>query len=124
MGTVTDPRRAGVATVSRAVVAAAADLLTGLERAVVGDANVRTARGNAWEAIQADRARARARAEMARSVAKLLADRRTATRLKPSGVEETSGTGNRPTQPATAAASRPQPATAAAPKRRAAVTAN
>lgn len=57
-------QRAGLAAVSRAVVSAAADFVVSVERAMVGEANVRTARGNAWAAIQADRARAQARDEM------------------------------------------------------------
>jgi len=63
----------GFVAVSRAVVAAAADLVAGVERRVVGDANVRTAQGNAWAAICADRARAQARAEMDALVAALAA---------------------------------------------------
>jgi len=63
----------GFVTVSRAVVAAAADLVAGVERRVVGDDNVRTAQGNAWAAICADRARAQARADMDVMVAALAA---------------------------------------------------
>ena len=63
----------GIAAVSRAVVSAAAELVAGVERAMVGDGKVRTARGNAWDALQADRARARARADMDELVATLLA---------------------------------------------------
>ena len=54
----------GIVAVSRAVVSAAAELVAGVERAMAGDGKVRTARGNAWDALQADRARARERAEM------------------------------------------------------------
>lgn len=61
----------GFVTVSRAVIAAAADLVSGVERRMVGDENVRTARGNAWAAICADRARAQARADMDAMVAAL-----------------------------------------------------
>ena len=46
-----------------------------LERAVVGDGRMRTARGNAWEAVCADRARADQRAELDRLVAELAAAR-------------------------------------------------
>jgi hypothetical protein len=67
-------RSAGFAEMSRAVVSAAADLVGTVERAVVGDANVRTARGNAWAAICADRARAGARDEMDQLVRALLAN--------------------------------------------------
>jgi hypothetical protein len=64
----------GIVAVSRAVVSAAAELVAGVERAMAGDGKVRTAQGNAWDALQADRARARARAEMDELVAALLAD--------------------------------------------------
>jgi hypothetical protein len=73
--TAPDTQPAGIVAVSRAVVSAAAEFVAGVERAMVGDANVRTAQGNAWDAIQADRARAQARDEMNRLVASLLADR-------------------------------------------------
>ena len=63
-----------LATVSRAVVSAAAELAATVERAVVGDDRIRTARGNAYEAICADRARAQARDEMDALVRALLAD--------------------------------------------------
>jgi len=64
----------GFVAVSRAVVAAAAELVTEVERRVVGDENVRTAQGNAWAAICADRARAQARADMDAMVAALAAN--------------------------------------------------
>jgi hypothetical protein len=64
----------GFVAVSRAVVAAAAELATGIERRVLGDENVRTAQGNAWAAICADRARAQARADMDAMVAALAAN--------------------------------------------------
>ena len=64
---------AGFAAVSRAVVSAAADLVTGVQRAVVGPTNVRTAQGNAWDAILADRARNAARDELIREVTARLA---------------------------------------------------
>ncbi|WP_433829426.1 hypothetical protein ACQP2E_08105 [Actinoplanes sp. CA-015351] len=63
----------GFATVSRTLVALAAEVFTGVQKAVVGPDNVRTARDNAWSAIQADRARAEARAETSRAVAALIA---------------------------------------------------
>jgi len=66
---------AGIAAVSRAVVSAAADLVTNVQRAVVGPANVRTARDNAWDAMLADRARNQARADLTREVAALVAAR-------------------------------------------------
>ncbi len=59
----------GFAAVSRAVVSVAADLVTGVQRAVVGPTNVRTARDNAWDAILADRARNEAREELTREIA-------------------------------------------------------
>ena len=73
MATAEGNQPAGLAAVSRAVVAAAADLVAGVERVVVGDDKVRTAQGNAWDAIQADRARAQARDDMNEVVAALLA---------------------------------------------------
>jgi hypothetical protein len=70
-----DAAEVGFAAVSRAVVAAAADLVAGVERRMVGAANVRTAQGNAWEALCADRARARAHADIAAMVAALTTGR-------------------------------------------------
>jgi hypothetical protein len=61
-------------TISRAVAAAAAGVLHTVERAMVGDGHPRTARGNAWEAVCADRERARQRAEIRRMVAALTAE--------------------------------------------------
>jgi hypothetical protein len=62
----------GFAEMSRAMVAAAADLVTGVQRVVVGTDNVRTARDNAWDAMLADRARNQARADLTREVAQIL----------------------------------------------------
>jgi hypothetical protein len=67
------PEPAGLAAVSRAVVAAAADLVTNVQRVVVGPEKVRTARDNAWDAMLADRARNQARADLTREVAELVA---------------------------------------------------
>ena len=64
---------AGFVAVSRAVVSVAADLVTGVQKVVVGTANVRTARDNAWDATQADWARNQARADLVREVAALVA---------------------------------------------------
>ena len=66
---------AGLAAVSRAVIATAADLISNVQRVVVGDENVRTARDNAWDAMLADRARNQARADLNREVAALVARR-------------------------------------------------
>lgn len=74
MATAVDVQPSGVAAISRAVVAAAAELVAGVERAMVGESKIRTARGNAWDAIQADRARAQAREEMDQLVRALLAN--------------------------------------------------
>ena len=74
MTTAVDAQPIGVAAISRAVVAAAADLVQTVERAVVDQSKIRTARGNAWDAIQADRARAEARQEMDQLVRTLLAN--------------------------------------------------
>lgn len=62
----------GFAEVSRAVVAAAADLVTGVQRAVIGNDNIRTARDNAWDAMLEDKARNQARADLTREVAQIL----------------------------------------------------
>ena len=74
--TVTDrrpaPAQPAIAAVSRAVVSVAADLVTNVQRAVVGPENVRTARDNAWDAMLADRARNQARADLTREVAALV----------------------------------------------------
>jgi len=59
------------ANISRTLCSVAAGVALSVERAVVGDAKVRTAKGNAWEAVCADRARARQRDEMRRAVADL-----------------------------------------------------
>ncbi|MCU7723491.1 hypothetical protein ODJ79_07190 [Actinoplanes sp. KI2] len=66
---------AGLAAVSRVVVSTAADLISTVQRAVVGDENVRTARDNAWDAMLADRARNQARADLTREVAAMVARR-------------------------------------------------
>jgi hypothetical protein len=63
----------GLLTIPRAVLSVAAGVYVSVERAVVGDAHVRTARSNAWEAICADRARAQARDDTRRAVAALAA---------------------------------------------------
>jgi hypothetical protein len=66
----------GFAVASRTVVAYAADLLARVERTMVGEGNVRTARGNAYAAMRADQARAQARADMDAMVAALAASPR------------------------------------------------
>ncbi|MBX7264646.1 hypothetical protein KIF24_00270 [Micromonospora sp. Llam7] len=65
----------GITTISRTVASLAVGVVHTLERALVGPARVRTARGNAWEAVCADRARADQRAELDRLVARLTAAR-------------------------------------------------
>ena len=64
---------AGFAAVSRAVVSAAADLVTNVQRAVVGPAKVRTAWDNAFDATLADKAAREARAALTREVAAIVA---------------------------------------------------
>ncbi len=61
MAIVTTTAPAGFAGVSRAVVAAAADFVAGVERTILGDGHIVTAQGNAWAATEADRARNQAR---------------------------------------------------------------
>ncbi|SCL37322.1 hypothetical protein GA0070624_5832 [Micromonospora rhizosphaerae] len=70
----------GLTTISRTVASLAAGVVHTLERAVVGDGRMRTARGNAWEAVCADRARAEQRRELDRLVAELAAARAAARR--------------------------------------------
>jgi hypothetical protein len=69
----TAPMEAPVTAAARALVSVAAELVTGVQRAVVGPDNVRTARDNAWDAILADRARNQARADLTREVAEIVA---------------------------------------------------
>ncbi|RIV38491.1 hypothetical protein [Micromonospora radicis] len=63
----------GLTTISRTVASLAVGVVHTLERAMVGPDRMRTARGNAWEAICADRARADQRAALDRLVAELAA---------------------------------------------------
>ncbi|MEV6376552.1 hypothetical protein [Micromonospora musae] len=70
----------GLTTISRTVASLAVGVVQTLERAVVGEARMRTARGNAWEAVCADRARADRRAELDRLVAELSTTRAAARR--------------------------------------------
>ncbi|MFC0030404.1 hypothetical protein ACFFMM_12830 [Micromonospora chaiyaphumensis] len=65
----------GFTTISRSVASLAFGVVHTLERAVAGDGRMRTARGNAWEAVCADRARAAQRRELDRLVAELAAAR-------------------------------------------------
>ncbi|MFI7023489.1 hypothetical protein [Micromonospora sp. NPDC049900] len=65
----------GLTTISRTVASLAVGVVHTVERAVVGPTRIRTARGNAWEAICADRARADQRAALDRLVAELAAGR-------------------------------------------------
>lgn len=73
----------GLIAFPRAVLSVAATMVYAVERAVVGDARVRTARGNAWEAICADRARALHRDEVRRLVATLASTRTNEPDRKP-----------------------------------------
>ncbi|WFE41400.1 hypothetical protein [Micromonospora sp. WMMD998] len=65
----------GLTTLSRTVASLAVGVVHTLERAVAGDGRIRTAQGNAWEAVCADRARAEHRRELERLVAELAAAR-------------------------------------------------
>jgi hypothetical protein len=65
----------GFTTISRSVASLAVSVVHTLECAVAGDGRMRTARGNAWEAVCADRARAAQRRELDRLVAELAAAR-------------------------------------------------
>jgi hypothetical protein len=70
-------------TISRAVASVAVGVVHTVERAMVGDAHVRTARGNAWEAICADRERAHQREEIRRMIATLTAAPAKPTKRQP-----------------------------------------
>ncbi|NES12212.1 MULTISPECIES: hypothetical protein [Micromonospora] len=65
----------GLTTISRTVASLAVGVVETLERAMAGDGRLRTAQGNAWEAVCADRARAAQRRELDRLVAELAAAR-------------------------------------------------
>jgi hypothetical protein len=73
----TADRSAGrdISAIPRAVLSAAVGVVHTVERVVVGEERMRTARGNAWEAVCADRARALHRAEVDRMVATLATSR-------------------------------------------------
>jgi hypothetical protein len=73
---------AGFAAVSRAVVSAAADLVTNVQRVVVGPAKVRTAWDNALAATLADKAAREARAALTREVAAIVAAGQTQPRKR------------------------------------------
>ncbi|MBQ1073055.1 hypothetical protein KBX06_07755 [Micromonospora sp. C31] len=83
MSNVEQHQPVGLTTVSRTVASLAVGVVHTLERAVVGEARMRTARGNAWEAVCADRARAEQRAELDRLVAELAAARAAARERQP-----------------------------------------
>src|SRR5262245_16298240 len=61
--------------IPRAVLSAAVGVVHTVERVVKGEERMRTARGNAWEAVCADRARALQQAEVDRLVAALATGR-------------------------------------------------
>jgi hypothetical protein len=71
MGTIESGSTIDLTTISRAVASVAVGVVHTVERAMVGDARIRTARGNAWEAICADRERAHQREEIRRMIAAL-----------------------------------------------------
>jgi hypothetical protein len=72
----TEPALPGFVAVSRVLVSAAADLAHGVQRAMVGPENIRTAQRNALEALLADRARNQAREDLTREIAALVAARK------------------------------------------------
>jgi len=61
----------GLVEIPRSVLSMAVGMIDTVERVVVGDARVRTARRNAWEAICADRARALRHDEVRRLISQL-----------------------------------------------------
>ncbi|MDQ7904575.1 hypothetical protein RB614_08565 [Phytohabitans sp. ZYX-F-186] len=66
-----DTQPNGLVEIPRSVLSMAVGMIDTVERVVVGDARVRTARRNAWEAICADRARALHQDEVRRLVSQL-----------------------------------------------------
>ncbi|MFD2763155.1 hypothetical protein [Micromonospora eburnea] len=76
------PNHIGLTTISRTVASLAVGVVHTVERAVIGDSRMRTARGNAWEAVCADRARAAQRRELDRLVAELGAARAAARKRR------------------------------------------
>ncbi|GAA4716814.1 hypothetical protein [Phytohabitans rumicis] len=61
----------GLVAIPRTVLSVAVGVIDTVERVVVGDDRVRTARRNAWEAVCADRARADRQDEVRRQVSQL-----------------------------------------------------
>ena len=57
-------RERDITAVPRAVIMLSARLIGQLQRALIDEREISTARGNAWDAVCADRARASARAEL------------------------------------------------------------
>jgi hypothetical protein len=72
-----------ISAIPRAVLSAAVGVVHSVERVVIGEERMRTARGNAWEAVCADRARALQQAEVDRLVAALATRRGTSDRHRP-----------------------------------------
>jgi hypothetical protein len=70
MTTTSQANARDITAIPRAVISAAVGVVHSVER-VVGTGPVRTAQDNAWEAVCADRARARQRAEVRQLVARL-----------------------------------------------------
>jgi hypothetical protein len=86
----TADRSAGrdISAIPRAVLSAAVGVVHTVERVVIGEERMRTARGNAWEAVCADRARALQQAEVDRLVASLATSRGMDHRRGPVRVHE------------------------------------
>jgi hypothetical protein len=87
----------GLVAIPRAVLSVAAGVVFSVERAVVGDARVRTARSNAWEAMCADRARNQHRDETRRLVAALVRTASMTSTTAPSTSTAAPSTLTRPT---------------------------
>lgn len=93
MSTVKPGSTIDLTSIPRAVLSVAVGVVHTVERAMVGDARIRTARGNAWEAICADRDRALRRDEIRALVAALAATSTVGTVPPPAGTApETTGT--------------------------------
>jgi hypothetical protein len=78
------PRSVDISAIPRAVLSAAAGMVSGVERAA--GVQPRTARTNAWEAIQADQRRATLRAHLQAEVHELVASRATSPRARAEAV--------------------------------------
>lgn len=76
MGGADRPAGRDISAIPRAVLSATVGMAQTVGRAVVSGERMRTTRGNAWETVRADRARAQQQAEIDRLVAAVAAGHR------------------------------------------------